>query len=150
MDTHIPNSSAPVYMGEFVHAIDGKNRITIPSQWRGKDEAELFLIPSTSSKCLKVMPRLELDRVRAHASSLAGAQRTVFQRFLGSQSRQVALDKNGRLSLPEEFCQQYKLSGDVMLSGAVETFEIWNTGEWKTAHPATMAMGAALMTDAGL
>jgi MraZ protein len=146
----IQNNAAPVFMGEFCHSIDGKNRITVPSAWRFDTEVELFLIPSTSSKCLKVMPRAELDKVRAKADGLPGPQRAAFLRHFGSQSRQVTLDKTGRLSLPEEFCRQFKLSGDVTLSGAIETFEIWNTAEWKAAQPAAEAVADAVMSNFGL
>src|SRR3954470_4389863 len=126
MANNVQNSSAPVFMGEFCHAIDGKNRITIPSAWRFVEEAELFLIPSTTSRCLTVMTRPELDRIRAKAADLPGPQRIAVLRHIGSQGHQVPLDKAGRLSLPENFCSQLKLSGDVTLSGAIETFEIWN------------------------
>ena len=59
MATTIQNDPAPVFMGEFCHAIDGKNRITIPSAWRPAEKkgTELFLIPSSSANCLTVMPR---------------------------------------------------------------------------------------------
>lgn len=146
----IQNNAAPVFMGEFCHSIDGKNRITIPSAWRFDSEVELFLIPSASNKCLKVMPRAELDRVRAKAAVLPGPQKVAFLRHFGSQSRQVTLDKTGRLSLPEEFCRQFKLAGDVTLSGAIETFEIWNTAEWKAAQPGTEAVAGSVMAELGL
>jgi len=146
------NPATPVYMGEFCHAIDGKNRITIPSEWRPEEEAEteLFLIPSSSANCLSVMPRAALDRVRANANELAGAKRTTALRWLGSQSRQVTLDKHGRLSLPEEFCRRLKLTGNVTLSGVVETFEIWNTAEWNAAQAAQKAVAGPILADLGL
>jgi MraZ protein len=150
MANNVQNSSAPVFMGEFCHAIDGKNRITIPSNWRFQEEAELFLIPSTTSRCLTVMTRLELDRIRAKAANLAGPQRIAILRHIGSAGHQVSLDKAGRLSLPEEFCRQLKLSGDVTLSGAIETFEIWNTAEWNAAHASTKAVADALLPEFGL
>jgi MraZ protein len=148
----IQNSETPVFMGEFCHAIDGKNRITIPSEWRQEDEGdiELFLIPSSSANCLTVMPRAALDRVRAKANELNGAQRTAALRRLGSQGRQVTLDKHGRLSLPDEFCRQLKLAGNVTLSGVVETFEIWNTDEWNAAQAAQKAVADPILADLGL
>lgn len=146
------NNATPVYVGEFCHAIDGKNRITIPSEWRptGDKETELFLIPSSTANCLTVMPRHELDRIRAKAAELPGAQRTIVLRRIGALSRQVTLDKHGRLSLPDEFCKQLKLSGNVTLSGVVETFEIWNTEEWTAAQAAQKADSAPLLADLGL
>src|SRR5690348_7664674 len=94
------NSETPMYVGEFCHAIDGKNRITIPSEWRPADEkeVELFLIPSSTAKCLTVLPRAALDEIRAKAAKLPGAQKTAALRRIGAQSRQVTLDKHGRLS----------------------------------------------------
>lgn len=146
----IQNNAAPVFMGEFCHAIDGKNRITIPSAWRFVEGAELFLIPSTTSRCLTVMTRPELDRIREKAANLPGPQRIAVLRHIGSQGHQVALDKAGRLSLPEIFCRQFQLSGDVTLSGAIETFEIWNTAEWTAAHAVTKAVADALLPEFGL
>jgi MraZ protein len=149
----IQNSDAPVFMGEFRHAIDGKNRITLPAKWRSKDEddIELFLFPSTTANCLTVMPRAELDRIRAKvAMNYPGAQRTIALRQLGAMTRQVTLDKHGRLSLPEEFCTRLKLTGEVTLSGVVETFEIWNTDEWTAAQAAQKAVADPLLADLGL
>ena len=148
MATTIQNDPAPVFMGEFCHAIDGKNRITIPSSWRFV--TELFLIPSTSNPCLTVMTRTELDRIRAKASTYPGPQRMAVLRHIGSQGHQVELDKAGRLSLPENVCKQLKLSGEVTMSGALETFEIWNTDDWKAAHAGTKAVADALLPDLGL
>lgn len=150
MATINPNSAVPVFMGEFCHAMDGKNRLTIPSAWRFAEEVELFLIPSSTSRCLTVMTRTEIDRIRDKARELPGAQRTAILRRIGSQGHQVTLDKSGRLSLPEEFCRQLNLSGEVTLSGAIETFEIWNTSEWKAARASNEAVAETLLPDFGL
>jgi MraZ protein len=149
MATTIQNDPAPVFMGEFCHAIDGKNRITIPSAWRFV--TELFLIPSTSQPCLTVMTRMELDRIRAKITAdYKGPQRMAILRHIGSQGHQVELDKAGRLLLPENVCTQLRLSGEVTMSGALETFEIWNTDDWNAAHAGTKAVADALLPDFGL
>ena len=147
------NCAAPAYMGEFCHAIDGKNRITIPSEWRTNDEAELFLMPGTASHCLTILPRVVLDVIRAKAAARPGAERTVALRRIGSQSRQVVLDKHGLGSaLPEEFCQQFKLSGnsDARRASLITFREIWNTDEWKAAQAAQQAAADATLADLGL
>lgn len=150
MADSIQNTAVPVFMGWFCHAIDGKNRITIPSEWRFEEEVELFLIPSSTSPCLTVMPRAEIDRIRAKAENLPGVQRIALLRRIGSYGRQAILDKNGRLSLPDEFCKQFKLSGKVMLSGAIETFEIWNTADWEGSRLTQKAVSDPLLADFGL
>lgn len=152
MADNLQNFSAPAFVGEFCHAIDGKNRITIPSEWRSKngDEIELFLMPSASSPCLTIIPRAGLDVVRAKAAAMDGPARTLALRRIGSQSRQVAINKHGRLFLPEEFCQQLKLKGTVTLMGVVETFEIWNTDQWKAVKAAQQAAADPILAALGL
>jgi len=150
MSDKIQNNAAPCFMGEFCHAIDGKNRITIPSDWRFEEEVELYLYPSTSHNCLRVMPRAELNRIRAKADSMNDADRLAVMRSIGSRSRQVTLDKNGRFSLPEEFCKQFHFSGKVTLSGAVDAFEIWNTTEWNTSGATRKAVSNPLLAGFGL
>jgi hypothetical protein len=59
MPSNLQNPLPPLFMGEFRHAIDGKGRITTPSDWRVTEEAEFFLIPTSNDCCLKVMPRQE-------------------------------------------------------------------------------------------
>jgi len=150
MATINENSAAPVFMGEFRHALDGKNRLTIPAAWRFAEEVELFLIPSSTSPCLTVRPRADIDRIRAQAATLPGAQRAAILRWIGSLGHQVTLDKNGRLSLPEGFCRELKLAGEVTLSGALDTFEIWNSTAWDAARANTKAAADVLLPDFGL
>jgi len=150
MPTSSQNNPPPIFMGEFCHAIDGKNRITIPAAWRFEEETELFVIPNSGMPCLTVMSRMELNRVRAKAETLAGPQRIALLRRIGALGRQVTLDKAGRFSLPDDFCKQLKLSGEVKLSGAIETFEIWNTDAWNASHAATKAVADAVLPDFGL
>jgi MraZ protein len=150
MPTATTNSAAPFFMGEFRHAIDGKSRLTVPSPWRFEEEAEFFLLPSSAGNCLKAMPRQEIERIRAQAALLPGAQRIEVLRALGSGSRQCRLDKAGRLVVPEEFCQALQLGGEVTLAGAIETFEIWNTAAWEQAKAKTEVIATPHLADFGL
>ena len=144
------NVPPPLFMGEFRHAIDGKNRITIPAEWRFEEEGEFFLLAESTGACLKVMPRQEVERLRTQAATLPGSQRVALNRMLGAGTRQVRLDKAGRLVLPPELCQRLRLSGQVTLVGAVETFELWNTKAWEAAKVATAAIAGPHLQDFGL
>ena len=140
----------PLFLGEFRHAIDGKGRITIPADWRFEEEASFFLIPSSSGTCLKVMPREEIERIRAQAATLSGPHRLEVLRGLGSGTRQCKLDKAGRLVLPPEFCRKLNLSGEVTLAGAIETFEIWNAKAWDSAKSKNIALATPHLAEFGL
>jgi MraZ protein len=130
-------SAQTFYAGEFRHAIDEKNRITIPSRWRRKDPEEFILLPDAENQFLQVMAPEEFARMSAAAESnaaVAARERRVFLRQLHSRAQHGLADKQGRLVLPEEVCRNIGLKGEVALVGGRGRFEIWNLARWKRAH----------------
>jgi MraZ protein len=47
-----------------------------------------------------------------------------------SGAQQVVSDKQGRVIVPEELGKAVGLKGEVVLVGALETFELWNPAAW--------------------
>ena len=135
MATTNQNSDAPAFTGEFRHRIEGKNRITIPSAWRFAEEVELFMIRKTLAKCISVMTRSEVDRIKAKADDMPPEDRSHFLQLFGRSLRQVTLDKAGRVSIPDDLYKGLKIEGEVFLSGSVDTFNIWNVADFETTHP---------------
>ncbi len=135
MDT--PSPAQTFYAGEFRHSIDEKNRITIPSRWRGDGTEELVILPEANDQFLLVMPPEEFSRMSAAIESdgnVSPRDRRVFFRQLHARAQHGAADRQGRLVLPEELCQRVGLKGEVALVGGRGRFEIWNLSRWKRAH----------------
>jgi len=149
MADSIQNNSAPIFVGEFCHAIDGKHRITVPANWRFEEEVELILLPASNKPCLKALPRAEIDRIRSDGK-ISQAQRAALLQRIGTLGRRVILDKSGRLTIPETFCQQFKLSDEVTLTGAIETFEVWNPGDFGPHRDRNMAISEEVAGEFGL
>lgn len=125
------------YAGNFRHAIDDKNRITIPSRWRGDGAEEFLLLADANQQCLLVMSPEEFDRMSSVAASdpsVSARDRRVFSRHLHARAENGASDRQGRLVLPERFCKELSLKGEVALVGGRGRFEIWNLPRWKRAH----------------
>ena len=57
------------FAGEFRHAIDEKNRITIPARWRGEGSEEFIILPEPQHQFLLVMSPGEFSRMSAQAES---------------------------------------------------------------------------------
>jgi len=130
-------SAQAFYAGQFRHAIDEKNRITIPSRWRRKGAEEFILLPDSENQFLLVMAPEEFARMSAAAennNSVAARERRVFLRQLHSRAQHGVADKQGRLVLPEDLCRKIGLKGEVALVGGRGRFEIWNLQRWKRAH----------------
>ena len=125
------------FAGEFRHTIDEKNRITIPSWWRGEEAQEFIILPEPQGQFLLVMSPEEFARMSAQVeahSTLSARDRRVFLRQLHSRAEHGSSDKQGRLVLPPAQCRELGLKGEVALVGGRGRFEIWNLQKWKRAH----------------
>ncbi len=137
----LPMSSAqnsqPIFSGEVCHALDGKNRVTIPSRWRNgnADVAdEFFLMPDRTGTFVRAMPPAQFSAAAERAAAnpaVTAKDHAVFLRHFYSRSQHVAVDKQGRLLVPEEYCQKANLRGEIVLVGARDTFELWNKEAWE-------------------
>jgi transcriptional regulator MraZ len=125
------------YAGEFRHAIDEKNRITIPSRWRRGDAEDFIILPEATHQFLLVMSPEEFSRMSAAAEAdpnVSARDRRVFFRQLHARAEHGSIDKQGRLVLPVDLCKKIGLKGEVVLVGGRGRFEIWNREKRKKAH----------------
>ena len=139
MDTPAKSSTPPpsFYAGEFRHAIDEKNRITIPARWRRDGTEEFIILPEASHQFLMVMSPEEFSRMTAAAeanTAVSARDRRIFFRQLHARAEHGVSDRQGRLVLPEDLCKKLNLKGEVALVGGRGRFEIWNLARWKQAN----------------
>ncbi len=135
MDIDSPTQT--FYAGEFRHAIDEKNRLTIPSRWRRVEGEEFILLPEPNQQHLLVMAPEEFARMSSRAAShqnVSPRDHRIFSRHLHARAEHAVADKQGRLVLPDHICKELGLKGEVALVGGQGRFEIWNVSRWKRAH----------------
>lgn len=135
MDQGSQNST--FHAGHFRHAVDSKNRITIPAWWRAGKAEEFIILPDPQQPFLIVMSPAEFVRTTAQLESNAAVSaqdRRIFSRQLHARAQHGSADKQGRLVLPEELCKQLDLRSEVALVGGRGRFEIWNYQRWKRAE----------------
>jgi MraZ protein len=130
-------SAQPIFAGEFRHAMDAKNRVTVPSRWRRGEIDEFFAIPNPDTGILMVMPlsefKRQVEKVEQDAS-IPAVDRRKFIRLFSARAQQVSSDKQGRMVLPDDQCKLLGLQGEVVLVGNFTRFDIWPPAKWqKTA-----------------
>lgn len=131
-----PETVQPIFAGEFRHAMDAKNRVTIPSRWRRGEVDEFFAIPDLDGGFLMLMPPEVIRQVAKKVEQdarLTPPERRKFIRQFYSRAQHLMSDKQGRIVVPEEHCNQLKLRGEVVLVGNHTRFEVWNPDRWKKA-----------------
>ena len=128
-------AGASLFVGRFLHSLDPKRRLTIPSDWRGVagPAEKLFVLPGVRHPCLMVYPAREiahrLERLRQR--SVADDRGRQMARVLGSRSELLACDAQGRIRIKDELLAFAELREQVVLAGTFDGFELWNPATWE-------------------
>ncbi len=138
------------YNSLYRHGVDEKRRVQIPAKWRpAKEGVEFTLILWPKDKegpCLRVLPPEEMAQLMSDLDAMPNddPSKVVLKRFIGSESVQVALDKGGRICIPEEMAKGAGVKDEAILVGLLDRFEIWNPENYerKRAADAVMAQQA--------
>ncbi|HEX7470050.1 MAG TPA: hypothetical protein VF437_04855 [Verrucomicrobiae bacterium] len=144
------NTEPTYYNSLYRHGVDEKRRVQVPAMWRpAKSGIEFTLILWPKEKegpCLRVLPPEEMAELMKSIDAMSNSDpsKVVLKRFIGSESVQVALDKSGRICIPDEMARGAKIKDEVVLVGLLDRFEIWNPEryEQKRASDAVMAQEA--------
>src|SRR5438552_5112439 len=120
------------YNSLYRHGVDEKRRVQVPAKWRpAKAGVEFTLVVWAKSKegpCLRVLPPEQMAELMKDIDAMPNSDpnKVVLKRFIGSESVQVALDKGGRICLPEEMANAAEIKDQAVLVGLLDRFEIWN------------------------
>ena len=118
------------FVGKYLLKVDSKFRIVIPALFRRAfgDEGQESCVATRGFEGYMMIfsPQGWADFQEKLSRLPSGPQkRKVIRRFSGD-SAVLALDKQGRISLPRDFMAKYAITREVFLVGALETIEVWN------------------------
>lgn len=121
-----------MFLGEFVHTLDGKGRLTIPAKFRADLDASL-VVTRGMDRCLAMFPLAKWDQLAARVSDLPLTDRRAraFKRFLFASASQVSPDKQGRILIPPRLREYAGLDGEVVVAGLNDYIEIWSPDAWQ-------------------
>ena len=143
-----PNETIePTYYNSlYRHGVDEKRRLQIPSKWRpAKPSVEFTLIlwpKYVEGPCLRVLPPEEMAQLMRDIDAMPNddPNKVVLKRFIGSESVQVAVDKAGRIVLPEEMANSAGIGDEAVLVGLLDRFEIWNPERYSKVRASDAVM----------
>ncbi|WP_172408257.1 division/cell wall cluster transcriptional repressor MraZ [Desulfosporosinus sp. FKA] len=120
-----------MFMGEYIHTIDGKGRLIIPAKFR-EALGERFIVTKGLDHCLFVYPIAEWNVLEEKLRALPFTQPNVraFVRFFFSGATECELDKQGRILLPANLREYAQLEKDLILVGVSSRVEIWSQALW--------------------
>ena len=113
-------------------AVDDKRRLQVPSKWRagGEDVGFTLMVwPSgPSGPCLRGLPPRQMDVLMETIEQMSAADpaAVALRRLIGSKTELAALDKSGRICLPDEMAREAGIQREAVLVGLLDRFEIWS------------------------
>jgi MraZ protein len=123
-----------VFVNTYVHNLDAKKRLTVPSDWRelAGVPPRLFVLPGVNEKCLCVYPAREMTRrlEKLRNLSIADHKGRQLARTLASRSDLVPWDNQGRIRIKDDLLDYAGIGGQAVLVGTFDGFEIWDPERW--------------------
>ena len=121
-----------MFFGQYHHSIDDKNRLMIPRKMRDEAGVKLFIMKGYEGS-ISVYKASEFEKLEQKLESLSYTQKKYrdFIRGVLASACELDVDKAGRIQIPTYFMSKYNMGKDVMVIGAGNHFEIWNTDAYQ-------------------
>jgi len=119
-------------IGEYLHTLDGKKRISLPSKFR-KEVGRKVVITRGLDACLFMFSQKAWEKIAEKVSGLPVGQADTrgMSRFLLAGAVETEVDSAGRILIPEYLKEFADLKSRVILAGVSDRVEIWNEKTWE-------------------
>ena len=120
-----------MFMGEYRHSLDAKNRMIIPAKFR--DElGNTFVVTKGLDGCLTVYTSSQWTKIIEQLEKLPTTKKEARQyvRYLTSKASECELDGQGRIQLPQVLVAAADIKKICVVVGAADHVEIWSEERW--------------------
>ena len=120
-----------MFLGEFTHKIDSKNRIMMPSEFRD-DLSEEFFITKGPENSLVIYTSEEFEKQSQRLDNLVNENKKnrAIKRLFFSSTIKTSLDKQGRVLLNKNLRDYANIGSEAMIIGNNASIEIWDVEMW--------------------
>ena len=134
-----------MFLGEYEHSLDDKGRLAIPSRFR-EDLGEGVVITRGFDRCLMGFPVARWQVLAEQVSNLPLGQGDArnMRRLLFSGASDLALDRQGRVLIPQNLREYAGLAEQVVIAGLNTHFEIWSSERWEDVLNGLDVNGSAI------
>ncbi len=127
-----------MFIGEYRHTLDEKNRLTIPFPFRQilEKEKEGFIITKGFDTSLFLYPFSEWKNLEEKLRNISThrSEMRIFLRIFFSGAHPVRLDGQGRITLPQGLKDFAKIKDKVAIIGVFNRLEIWSEEVWENYY----------------
>ena len=116
-----------MFMGEYRHSLDAKNRMIIPAKFR-EELGNTFVVTKGLDGCLTVYTSSQWTKIIEQLEKLPTTKKEARQyvRYLTSKASECELDGQGRIQLPQVLVAAADIKKKCVVVGAADPVEIWS------------------------
>ena len=120
-----------MFIGEYRHTVDDKNRISLPAKFK-KDLGKKVVVTRGLENCLFLFTHTAFKAISEETAKLGHMQMDSrgFNRFLFSGAMEVDVDSMGRILIPDYLKEFAGLKSSVTFAGVHNRIEIWEDKRW--------------------
>lgn len=141
-----------LFSGTYKYSLDEKNRLIIPVKFREILSAEgvdkLYLVKGDSHLYVFPFPVfLELSE-KLKSWDFTKESNQDYVRLFFSDAFDVVLDRQGRVILRKELCDEVGIDHEAIIVGVLNRMEIWSPERWKEFRGKSTLRGFSANLDA--
>jgi MraZ protein len=119
-----------VFLSTFEKQLDAKRRLVVPMEFRALAAGPfdgVFCFPSIEADCIEGGGKALFDRYVGVIEELPFGDpiRSALETSILGGMAKLSFDPAGRITLPENLCDLFGLTDDVVLVGLGDRFQIW-------------------------
>ncbi len=121
-----------MFVGKFNNSIDSKSRMIVPAKFRDGLGGRC-VIAKALDKCLTIYPVHEWEKFAEEKLEIlptGNPQARKLKRHFYSSAAECDVDRQGRLTIPQELKDYAGIEKDLITVGSNKTIEIWSREQW--------------------
>ncbi len=118
-------------IGEYIHTVDSKNRISLPAKFR-KELGKKVVLTHGLDGCLFIYSLSEWKKISEKLSEMGMAQADSrgFNRFILAGAVELEIDSLGRINIPDFLKSFAEIGQKAVFAGVYKRVEVWNEKKW--------------------
>ena len=121
-----------MFMGTYYNSIDAKNRMIVPSKHRDQLGGRCILTKGLDT-CLYIYSLADWEKQMEKIEALPESDPKIraFIRHFCANACECEMDKQGRITIPQELKEYAVIDKDLVTMGAMKKVEIWSKEVWE-------------------
>ena len=122
-----------MFVRKYNNSIDSKSRVIVPAKFRDELEGRCIIAKSLD-RCLTIYPLAQWEKFVEEKLEILPAgnpQARKLKRHFYSSAAECDVDKQGRLTIPQELKEYAGIEKELITVGSDKTIEVWSREHWE-------------------